>query len=305
VPSTGPIKLGIDIGGTAVKAALVVGDADPITAVSDLYERPSLDELTEHVKRTVTSLSKPGQSAAPPGVSASPHSPTHIGLSLPGPLSDAGVLEAASNVPCLIGLDLRTWLRETLGCGSDTPIHLLTDTLATALSEHARAPYPGRALYLAIGTGVGGAVLDDGQPLTITRGTPGHLGHMDVSGGDPDAPATPGAGRGALEAYIGFRALERAGIPTADPDWPSHPNAQPALGALARAVRIFLVIYRPARIVFMGGVGHELGPALPTVRRLVEDDLSPAAPTNWELAIGEGGPFAAAIGAAMSADAVK
>ncbi len=48
----------------------------------------------------------------------------------------------------------------------------------------------------------------------------------------------------------------------------------------------------------MGGVGQELGPALPVLRAMVEDGLSPAAPIDWELATGKGGPVAAAIGAA-------
>jgi glucokinase len=284
----GHIALGIDIGGTSVKAALCAADAEPTTATSELYEQPTLDELTRYARAVVARLLDEAQQDHLIGV----------GLAVPGPLSADGRLEAAANLPCLIGVDLRSWLCAALHI--DCAITVMTDAHAAARGEHARDPFPGRALYLAIGTGVGGAVLDDGEPLVITRGTPGHLGHIDVSGGEADAPSTPGAGRGALEAYIGFRALQRAAIPTADPDWPRHERARPALAALARALRIFLVLYRPTRLVLMGGVGLELGPALPLVRELVADQLSPAAPDDWDLMLASGDRYAAALGAAAA-----
>ncbi len=297
------ISLGIDIGGTAVKAALLVGDAAPRTARSDLYEHPTLDELTRHVRHALARVTNaepppmPGRSAAPPWV-VPPERITAAALALPGPLDDDRTLAAAANLRCLVGVNLRAWLRETLSLAG--PVHLMTDTLAAARGDHARQPLPGRALYLTLGTGVGGAILDDGEPLLITRGTPGHFGHIDVSGGDPDAPATPGAGRGALEAYIGFRALQRAGVPTSDPGWTRHAAAQPALRALARALRILLVLYRPRWLILLGGVGVELRPALALLHELVSDGLSPAAPAEWELRVGTGGPFAAALGVAAA-----
>jgi glucokinase len=175
----------------------------------------------------------------------------------------------------------------------------MSDTLAAASWEHRIAPAVGRSLYLAIGAGVGGAVLDDGVPLDIARGTPGHLGHIDVSGNAADAPHTPGSGRGALEAYLGAPALRRAGVPIDDDDCFTHHAAKPALAALARGLRIMLVIYRPSEIVLMGGLGAKLAPVMPALDTAVRDQLSPAAPHTFVLRTARSNRFAAALGAAL------
>jgi predicted NBD/HSP70 family sugar kinase len=132
----------------------------------------------------------------------------------------------------------------------------------------------------------------------VTRGTPGHFGHIDVSGGQIDAPSTAAAGRGALEAYIGAEALRRAGI---DPDTPAglgHPAFATALAALVRGLRILLALYRPDHIVLLGGTGLKLLPLLPRLDAAVRDRLTPAAPAHFTLACGQAGYFAAALGAA-------
>jgi predicted NBD/HSP70 family sugar kinase len=178
---------------------------------------------------------------------------------------------------------------------------VLTDALAAALGEREANPLPGRALYLALGAGVGGIVMQGGRPLLIARGTSGHFGHMDVSGGEKNAPATAAAGRGALEAYVGAEALRRAGVDLDAPAGLGHPALAAALAALARGLRILLALYRPDHIVLLGGVGLKLGPLLPQLDAQVRDQLTTAAPAQFTLACGRAGYFAAALGAAAAA----
>jgi glucokinase len=214
-------------------------------------------------------------------------------------MNKRGVIEMAANLPVLAGVCIPDWAEATLRLG--VPVTPATDANSAAACEHRRNPMPGRTLYLSLGTGVGGAVLDDGRPVIITRGTSGHFGHMDVSGGDPDAPSTPGAGRGALEAYAGFRTLEAAGVPFTSDERFDHPVMQAALAALARGLRILLAVYRPDHVVLMGGTVEIYSPALDKVKAMAEDGLTKAAPAKWTLSVGQADNFAAAIGAATLA----
>jgi len=284
-------SLGIDIGGSSVKMALVNNGAEPYTLRGDPHKMPSVEILSGSIRSTFDTLMK--QAGLERAAVRS------VGVSIAGPMDDTGVLEMAANVPALAGVSIPNWIQDTLGLG--VPVTAATDANAAAACEHRRNPMPGRSLYLSLGTGVGGAVLDDGRPVIITRGTSGHFGHMDVSGGDPDAPASPGAGRGALEAYVGFRTLQADGVPFESDDRFEHPTMKRALAALARGLRILLALYRPDHIVLMGGTIDIFSPALQQIQAMANDGLTTAAPAKWTLTVGRSDNFAAAIGAAALA----
>ncbi len=281
-------SLGIDIGGSSVKMALVQGVEQPYTLRGDPHEMPSFEVLSDSIRYSFDALMK--QAGLDRGDVSS------VGVSIAGPMDSEGVIEMAANVPALAGVSIPNWIEDTLKLG--VPVTAATDANAAAACEHRRNPMPGRSLYLSLGTGVGGAVLDDGRPVIITRGTSGHFGHMDVSGGDPDAPVTPGAGRGALEAYIGFRTLEAAGVPFESEDRFAHPTMKRALTALASGIRILLAMYRPDHIVLVGGTVNIFAPALDRVEAMANDGVTRAAPAKWTLSVGQSDNFAAAIGAA-------
>ncbi len=281
-------SLGIDIGGSSVKLALVNDGAEPLTLRGDPHEMPSVEVLSDSIGSSFDALLK--QAELDRGAVRS------VGVSIAGPMDRAGVIEMAANVPALAGVSIPNWIEETLKLG--VPVTAATDANAAAACEHRRNPMPGRSLYLSLGTGVGGAVLDNGRPVIITRGTSGHFGHMDVSGGERDAPVTPGAGRGALEAYVGFRTLEADGVPFDSDSRFEHPTMKRALAALARGIRILLALYRPDHIVLMGGTVSIFSPALPQIESMANDRLTAAAPKKWTLTVGQSDNFAAAIGAA-------
>lgn len=284
------LRVGIDIGGTAIKLAAVIEARTPVCRSSDAYSQPGRELLEQHLRTCWRGL----LAEAGPAATA----PAAVGVCIAGPLGPGGVLEAAANLPAIVGVQVGPWVQGVLGLAR--PPHVMTDALAAALGEYQANPLRGRALYLALGAGVGGVVLDDGRPLMVTRGTPGHFGHIDVSGGQIDAPSTAAAGRGALEAYIGAEALRRAGI---DPDTPAglgHPAFATALAALVRGLRILLALYRPDHIVLLGGTGLKLLPLLPQLEAAVRDRLTPAAPAHFTLACGQAGYFAAALGAAAA-----
>ncbi|MCX5677439.1 MAG: ROK family protein [Planctomycetota bacterium] len=281
-------RVGIDIGGTAIKLAALLGDREPVCRTSDSYSQPSREVLERHLQKCW------GELLAQTGPLS--HAELSVGVCIAGPLTPGGVLEAAANLPAMIGVEIAAWAQGVLGLAR--PPCVMTDALAAALGEYHANPLRGRALYLALGAGVGGVVLDDGRPLLVARGTSGHFGHIDVSGGQIDAPSTAAAGRGALEAYIGAEALRRAGVDLETPAGLGHPALAAALAALARGLRILLALYRPDHVVLLGGVGLKLQPLLPRLEAQVRDRLTTAAPAHFTLGCGQAGYFAAALGAA-------
>ncbi|MEL6741294.1 MAG: hypothetical protein AAFP26_11615, partial [Planctomycetota bacterium] len=88
--------LGIDIGGTSVKAAWLTEDAPAArTGTSDRYARPSLDRLASAVREAVEQLGPLGSV-----------SPAAIACCAPGqPEPDARTIRFSANIPSLNGVD--------------------------------------------------------------------------------------------------------------------------------------------------------------------------------------------------------
>ena len=286
-------RIGIDIGGSSVKAAVQIGN-EIHTSVSSCYEHPNHAVLASRIREAVGSCWNKIFTESDKAI----HDDSEVCISVPGPVDDNGVLLAAANLSGIINTHIPSWSADVLGLRKQPVV--ITDTLAAAYYEYHCNPFQGRSLYLSIGTGVGGIILDSGCPLIFTRGTCGHLGHIDVSGDVETAPYRAGSGRGSLEAYIGYRALMAAGVPADETRWANHPAARPALQALVRALRTMLVIFRPGEIVLMGGVGITLERALTFLEEQVRRDLSPAAPVSWMLRCSKSDHFAAALGACQT-----
>lgn len=289
--STSKWCLGIDLGGSSIKLALVGSRCDPVTLGSREYRRPQLLQLGDCLGEAFDALcGSVAIKAASIGAAC---------LSVPGPMDVDGVVTAASNLPALVGLKVADWAQKQLHLCCR--LSAISEPLAAAMGENRLRPCAGRALYLSIGSGVGGVVLEGGQPL----GPAGHFGHIDVSGGEIDAPSGVGCGRGALEAYIGAWSLRDAGVDLESPKRFEHLAMRRGVAALARALRTLLMLYLPGRIVLLGGVGSSLGPALAQLNHLVRDGLGPAAPRCFEIACGRSDRFGAALGTAWAAAAFR
>jgi len=289
MPTPDPHTLGMDIGGTSAK--LVVLDAAGGVLVrlqSPAYANPGLGELAETL----------GALALDAGLGSPPRS---VGVCLPGQFEpDGRTVRYSANLPCLSGQPLPAFVRSALGEAPER-LTIAPDAQAAAMGSWKNAPHPGRLLAISLGTGVGAALLVGGRPVTLAPGTAGHLGQIDV-GLTPDAPIGPDGGRGSLEAYIGLPALRaRFGKSVAE-GIASVPDDDPVLCALARAIRIAHAIYTPDEVRLLGGLGIALTPRLPTLRTLVDRDLTAVAHAGWTLAA-EDDPYLAAIGSALTAAA--
>ena len=100
------------------------------------------------------------------------------------------------------GVDLRPELASRLGC----QVLVVNDVQAAALVESSATPPGSTVVLLKVGTGVGGAIVDDGR-LVLGRGAAGDFGHTPVVIGGPLCVC---GARGCLEQLVSGRVLDDA-----------------------------------------------------------------------------------------------
>ncbi len=263
--------LGIDIGGSSVKAVIVRGDHIHAHAASDTYSLPSETVLRDAVSQAVDRL---GQVTA-----------TLAGVCAPGVLDAASKQVTHSvNVPGLVGTDLDKLVRQTVP--NVRTVEVCTDAFAAAFGYWHEHPSQDRTLALVMGTGVGACVLDAGVPLKVTGESCGHIGQVDACSFDLSPPIANDSSIGTLEAYIGVRALMARFGSDGVTGWLDAPMTNPAWRALIGAMRTAHAIYRPDRIVLLGGVGEQLGVRLDELYHAVGHGLTSVARPDWKLESG-------------------
>jgi len=201
-------------------------------------------------------------------------------------------------VPGLEGWPLDELVAQALGA-APARLAVFTDAYATAYDLYATLRPAGRMFVLAIGTGVGAAVLDDGRPLHVDGESPGHFGQIDVSlEGEP--VVGPDGGAGSLEGYLSAAALARQFGP--DPDaWGSGLQVtDPPMRALGRALRIAHALFRPQHIFLAGGIGIRLSSLVAQLKRSIALRLTDIARPDWTLSCASS-DYHAAQGAARLA----
>lgn len=259
-------QLGIDIGGTSVKMALLANGMTVWTGRSKGYDKPDGSRLVDALREASQGRVENSEVNA-------------CGICVPGILNPArDTVLLSVNVPGLNGLPMTSLVRQALG-GSIGKIKVCNDAISCAVDVVHALKLTGRVMVLAMGTGVGGAVLDVDStsicPLLVEGESPGHLGMVDVTCDDPPTLGADG-GAGSLEGYCGIPALvarygsvERAIEKMKPTDSPMR--------ALVRIIRIGHAIYRPHHVVLAGGVGVMLSKRIDEIRELVESHLTTVA----------------------------
>jgi glucokinase len=198
--------LALDLGGTQVRAAVVLPDGRRIARRA--APTPVADGA-EVVLGTCISTLIAARADAPPDIGASIAA---VGISAPGPLDPwTGTIGDAPNLGHGIhGLQIAAAIEAATGL----PAYLDRDTIVAALAEQAFGAARGARhfLYLTVSTGIGGAIVIDGRPYHGPDGTAGELGHLPVELGTPDAPGPRCGcgGTGHLEAIASGIALAGA-----------------------------------------------------------------------------------------------
>jgi polyphosphate glucokinase len=163
--------LGIDIGGSGIKAAPVDVTTGKLLADRQKVEtpRPALpDPVAEVVKKLATSFNWSGP----------------VGITFPGVVTD-GVTRTAANLdPAWIGLDAASLFAQAAG----NPVRMLNDADAAGVAEMtfgAGVGEKGTVLMLTFGTGIGSALFTQGVLVPNTE-----FGHIEIRGQDAETRAS-------------------------------------------------------------------------------------------------------------------
>ncbi len=172
--------LGVDIGGTRIKAAL-------------------LEHRRVVARHTVPTPQEPQQVVRQIAQWAREMAPVAgIGVGVPGMVDEHGIVRLPPNLP---GFD-EFPLKQALADATGLPVQVENDADLYALGEWRYGAARGSrfALVLTLGTGVGTGMILDGQILRGFEGRGGEGGHIVV---DPDGPTCYCGNSGCLEAYVG------------------------------------------------------------------------------------------------------
>jgi glucokinase len=194
--------IGIDLGGTNLRAAIADTDTGQIF---HQRKRPTLaNEGQEAVIGRIVDLIRElvqinGSSGAIQGV----------GIGVPGtPDIDTGVIQFLPNLP---GKWLNVPLQSIIEEEVELPVALINDVRAITLGEWTFGA--GRGAHtvacLAIGTGIGGGVVVNGEFHLGIGGTAGEFGHHVV---EVDGLPCGCGGKGCLELYASGPAIAAMGV---------------------------------------------------------------------------------------------
>ncbi len=247
--------LGIDIGGTKTAAAIIGETAEVIGYAED--RTPAVAGPDAVIDAAVA--------VARRAMRAAPRRPYACGVGTAGTIGRTGVVTHATDaLPGWCGTNLTEQFTSALRM----PVTVLNDVHMMALGEARYGAAAGIdvAVVVAIGTGIGGAIVHGGQVIIGASGSAGSIGHVTV---DAAAPRRCGCGRwNHLEAYasgpaIEARFAEATGSAIRLPEIASRARAGDAaaraviFGAaelLGQALAQVATIVDPDTIVLTGGV---------------------------------------------------
>jgi glucokinase len=289
--------LGLDLGATNLKWAVVARDGDAWSTLATGQVRTRSEEGAEAV---VTRIAETGASVQGdwPGI-------VTAGVGIPG-LYDpvAGTIRFLVNT-------LGDWAgRPMAGPVSDrlgVPVALINDARAFGLAELRLGAARGVAsmVGLTLGTGVGGVFAIDGHVYHGHDGTAGELGHQTI---DPDGPWCNCGNRGCMEAYARADQIAAAcGTSTAEEAVTrARAGDARALDGLAQIGRYLgiglantVTVITPDRIVIGGGVAAAGDLLFEPIRAELARRVHTTSLEGIEVVAAELGTWAGAIGAAV------
>jgi glucokinase len=215
------LTLGVDVGGTKIRTALVDADGTVVAShrhPTDATEGP--EGLMADIRACVGGCL---------GVEAT--QATSVGMGIAGQVDvGTGVLRFAPNLGWR-DVPLKALLQDAL----DRPATVMNDVQAATWGEwrHGAGKGVHDIVCVFVGTGVGGGIVSGGQLVTGCSGAGGELGHVTLVEGGRDCRCR---NRGCLEAYVGGWAIgERAQEAAAD-DPSGAESIIARAGGLVRAI---------------------------------------------------------------------
>lgn len=305
------MRIGIDLGGTTVKAALCGEDGTLLCKQSAPTPTGDAAGLCAVMKQLALTLCGEG--------GAAPDAITSIGIGVPGSFDKATcTLKFGTNLG-MSNVCFADAFRPEFGC----TVQLDNDANCAALGEAtAGAAKNARSmLMVTLGTGVGGGIIIDGKLYTGCNGIAGELGHIVIR--RDGEPCNCGR-KGCLEAYASAASFVKfaeralaAGRESMLQENAGHLNAKMICDAvdtgdalacelfdeycvnLSIGLADFINIFQPESIVLGGGLAGYGEKLLEPLRRLTLPQTFRSDARNTEIVCASLGNDAGLIGAAM------
>ena len=185
--------LGLDVGGTAIKMGRFDADGCCLKQVTVPTPQPALpQDVVAQIVRSIPLIDPTGESIA-------------IGVGTPGPADGAGRIAR-------IAINLKGWINvpfaDMLEAQVQLPTVVANDANCAGLGERwlgAGRDYK-NFIMLTLGTGVGGAIILNGDLYVGDRGTAGELGLITF---EPEGPPCKSGNNGSLEQFASAKAIQR------------------------------------------------------------------------------------------------
>jgi len=255
--------IGVDVGGTAIKLGRFDAAGTLLAELEVPTPRPAMPgAVTNAIAEAVQQLDP--DRLAP-----------LVGVGHPGPSDRAGrTARIAINLPGWRDVPLADWLEPLL----ERRVTCANDANCAAIGElwHGAARGVEDALLLTLGTGVGGALLLQGQLFTGRSGAAGEPGLIGIQ---PDGPPCNSGNRGSLESYCSLAGLARlspleprelcrraeAGDGEALAVWQAYGDR------LGVGLSSLLYLFTPQLVLIGGGLSAASQHFLPAVWRQVQE----------------------------------
>lgn len=173
--------IGIDLGGTNLRVALVSRDGEIIKKIKE----PSSGEILDIIFKTIDSLFSEDVAG--------------IGLGIAGLVDrQNGRVLTSPNLPAIKGINLVNETRKRF----KVPVFIENDANTAALGEKWAGAGEGFSNFvlLTLGTGIGSGIIKDGKLLDVSA----EVGHMSINA---DGEKCPCGNTGCLELYASARAM--------------------------------------------------------------------------------------------------
>ena len=291
--------LGLDLGGTNIKAAVIDGGSSQPEVVATDQAPTHASEGPEAVAAAMVALGASMRDRWGPI--------TGVGVGVPG-LFDFGTGEIVffTNLP---GPWERFPLRSRIAVGLDLPATLINDARAFTLAEAKVGAAAGcrNVACLTLGTGVGGGLFLNGELHFGAFGIGGELGHQTLMA---DGPICGCGNPGCMEALTRPPAVaERAGQPNFEAviaaadegDTVAAAEFDAAISYLAVGLANVITMLGPERIVIGGGGAAAGERLLGPLREAVRSRVTLVPRDRIDIVAATLGSSAGAVGAALAA----
>ena len=292
-PYQAPQVLGIDLGGSAIKLGRFRQDGTCLQAMTVPTPQPAHPEAVLGAMVDAIAQLDPDETCSA------------IGVGTPGPADRQGrIARIAINLPGWQNIPVADWLEAKTG----RPTVIANDANCAGLGEAWLGA--GRQfknlILLTLGTGVGGAIIFNGQLFTGQDGAAGELGLITLR---PDGPACNSGNHGSLEQYASVQAIRRqTGVEPIEMGMRAQAGDREALAFwqeygrdLGAGLTSLIYVLAPEAVVIGGGISASADFFLPAIQAEIQRRVLPSSRTSLQLLKAQLGNRAGMVGAAKLA----